>query len=92
MIKRSLAIALAISGSVFAAHASAAGFDPWYQFGFDRHAGATAVAAPSISRTTTAYIGYDVDYRFGSDARMIELQPARSALQLRDALGVQPGA
>jgi hypothetical protein len=93
MIKRSFAAVLAVSGSLFAAQAFANGNDVWYQFGYDRHAGKTVTAPAAIkSAPVASYIGYDVDYVFGSNARMVKDQPVQSALQIRDALGMQAGA
>jgi hypothetical protein len=91
MIKRTIAAVLAVSGSLFAAQAFANGNDVWYQFGYDRHAGKT-VSAATQSAPVASYVGYDVDYVFGSNARIVKDQPVQSALQIRDALGAQAGA
>jgi len=103
MTHRTLTLALGLSASLFAAQGalasqdSAFGYDAFHQFGYGRPvAAARADTSADTSRlfksTPPQIAGQEVDYVYGSDARVIANPGTpQTALQVRDALGHQAG-
>jgi hypothetical protein len=100
MIRRTFTLVLGLSASLFAAQGALAaqdpafGYDPFHQFGYERPVANVSTAPSGMFKSTPPQIaGQEVDYVYGSDARMIK-KPGmpQTALQLRDALGRQSGA
>jgi hypothetical protein len=85
-----VSLSLVFAQGAFAAQDTGLGYDPDHQFGYARPvAGTTDMTTASTSRS----IGFEVDYVYGSDARMAKPAPEMlSTVQQRDALGAQPGA
>jgi hypothetical protein len=99
MTRNALAAAFCISASLvgaqgaLAAQDQAFGYDAFYQFGYERAAVATVDTSHLYKPVTPQLPGYEVDYVYGSDARAIAGSgTTQTAMQIRDALGVQSGA
>jgi hypothetical protein len=99
MTRTALVAAFGISASIvgapgaLAAQDPAFGYDAFHQFGYERAAVATVDTSHLYKRVMPQLPGYEVDYVYGSDARAIARSgTTQTAMQIRDALGVQPGA
>lgn len=99
MIRKTIVITLGISAAVFSAHGAIAaqdpafGYDAFHQFGYERQVAAAVDTSHLYKSTAVPLPGFEVDYVYGSEARALARSSAtQTVMDVRDALGSQPGA